>query len=189
MTQVGFLSLAVALACAPASLHAQSVPASSQPPAVRDASRDFDFEFGHWTAQLARLVAPLSGSNEWVEYEGTSIVRKVWDGRANLGELDVTGPAGRIVGLTLRTYNPESGQWHISWASARDGIVGPPMVGGFTDGVGEFYNQETFAGRSIYVRFIFSEITPTTFRFEQSFSADGGKTWELNWRARFTRTQ
>lgn len=61
------------------------------------------------------------------------------------------------------------------------------MTGGFQEGRGEFYNQETFNGRAIFVRFIFSDITPTTFRLEQAFSADGGKSWEVNWIARFER--
>jgi hypothetical protein len=52
----------------------------------------------------------LTGSRKWVEYDGTTIVQQVWNGRAKLEELDVTGPAGRIEGLSLRLYNPESRQ-------------------------------------------------------------------------------
>lgn len=153
----------------------------------RDGSRDFDFEFGEWTAHISRLQSPLSGADDWAEYEGTSVVRKVWNGRANLGELDVAGPAGSIRGLSLRTWNPETRQWYISWANSRSGKVGRPMVGGFTNGIGEFYNQEMFDGRYVFVRFIFSDITENTFRLEQAFSADGGKTWEPNWIARFRK--
>jgi hypothetical protein len=130
----------------------------------------------------------LTGSNAWVEYNGTSIVRKVWNGRANLGELEVDGTAGHIEGLSLRLYNPDSRQWHISWANANDGLLGPPMIGGFNNGRGEFYNQESLNGQAIFVRFIFSDITRKTFRLEQAFSNDGGKTWEPNWIATFTRT-
>ena len=147
----------------------------------------FDFEFGSWKAHISRLKRPLTGSTDWVEYDGTSVVRRVWNGRANLGELEVSGPAGRIEGLSLRTYNPQSRQWHISWSNSADGTVGPPMIGGFKNGRGEFYNQETLDGRAIYVRFIFSDITATTFRLEQAFSADGGKTWEPNWIAKFNK--
>ena len=153
----------------------------------RDGQHDFDFEFGAWTARISRLVRPLTGSTEWVEYEGSSVVRRVWNGRANLGELDVKGPTGRIVGLSMRLYEPETGQWTIRWASAADGLLGEPMVGGFRDGRGEFYNQELLNGRAIFVRFIFSDIGPTTFRLEQAFSADGGKRWEPKWIASFTR--
>jgi len=148
---------------------------------------DFDFEFGAWTTQLRRLLRPLSGSTEWTTYEGTSVVHKLWGGGANIGELDVKGPAGHIEGMTLRLYNPETKQWSIRFANRRDGDLGAPMIGGFKDGRGEFYNQETFNGRAIFVRFIFSEITPRSFRLEQAFSDDGGKTWEANWISTFSK--
>jgi hypothetical protein len=153
----------------------------------RDGQHDFDFEFGSWKARLSRLQHPLTGSTTWLHYEGTSIVRKVWDGRANLGELEVDGPSGHIQGLTLRLYNPQSRQWSISWANAADPTLGQPMTGEFKDGRGEFYGQEPFNGRIVTVRFVFSDITPTSFQFEQAFSRDWGKTWEVNWKAVFTR--
>ena len=153
-----------------------------------DGQHDFDFEIGAWKARLSRLDRPLTGSTHWLTYEGMSVVRKVWDGRANLGELKVDGPAGRIEGLTLRLYNAASGQWNITWANARDGALDrATMFGGFTEGRGEFFGQDSLNGRAIYVRFVFSNITPTSFRFEQAFSADGGNTWEVNWKAEFTR--
>jgi len=178
--------LAIALILAP--LAAQAQPAAPAAAAVRDGRRDFDFEFGDWTMHLKRLVKPLTGSKDWVEYEGTSVVHKVWGGAANLGEIDISGPAGRIQGLSLRVYNPQTGQWGVSFASLRGGELGEPMIGGFKDGRGEFYNQETLDGRAIFVRFIFSDITPRTFRLEQAFSGDGGRTWEANWIATFRKT-
>lgn len=169
--------LAVALVLAFSSVAAQ---AGSQ--------QDFDFEFGAWTAQLKRLSKSLSGSRDWVELNGTSTVRKVWGGAANLGELDVRNDASHIEGLSLRLFNPETGTWSIFWGNRRDGsLTTVPMVGGFEDGRGEFYNEDTFDGRPISVRFVFSDITATSFRFEQSFSADGRKTWEPNWVATFTK--
>ena len=155
--------------------------------AAPDAQRAFDFEFGSWTARISRLVEPLAGSQKWTEYEGTSVVRPVWDGRANLGELDVAGPAGRIVGLSLRLFDPVSEQWRIHWANSNDGNIGLPMIGGFEDGRGTFYNQETLDGRAIFVRFVFSDIAAKSFRLEQAFSADGGAGWEANWVASFER--
>jgi len=83
----------------------------------RDGQRDFDFEIGTWTTKLSRRLKPLTGSSTWVEYTGTTTVRKVWDGRANLVELDVTGPSGRIEGLSLRLYNPESRQWSLNFSN------------------------------------------------------------------------
>lgn len=155
--------------------------------APRDGQHDFDFEFGAWKAKVSRLLHPLTGSTTWVAFEGTSVVRKVWDGSANLGELEVEGPTGRIQGLTLRLYNPQSHQWNISWANSGAGTLGPAMLGEFRNGRGEFFNQESLNGRAVYVRFVFSDIAPTSFRFEQAFSDDGGKTWEVNWVATFTR--
>jgi hypothetical protein len=155
--------------------------------AARDGQHDFDFEIGTWRAHVERLTKPLSGSTAWTAYDGPSIVREVWGGRANLGEIDLSGPAGRIRGLSLRLYEPQTRQWRISWANGNDGLLGAPMIGGFENGRGEFYNQETYEGRAIFVRFIFSDITKNTFRIDQAFSADGGKTWETNWKASFVR--
>lgn len=152
-----------------------------------DGSKDFDFEFGEWHAHLKRRLDLLTGSDKWVEYEGPSVVRKVWNGKANLGEIDLNGPTGRIQGLSLRVYNPQSRQWSISFVNSAAGEFSAPMIGGFRDGRGEFYNQESFRGRAIFVRFVFSDITPKSFKLEQAFSGDGGKTWEANWIATFTR--
>lgn len=166
----------------------KSDPATTQTQ-QRDGQHDFDFEFGAWKIQLKRLVKPLTGSTSWLEYSGTSVVRKVWDGKANLGELEVSGATGRIQGLSLRTYNPQSQQWHIGWVNSGDGTMGPAMIGSFKNGRGEFFNQESFNGRAIFVRFIFSDITANSFHFEQAFSDDGGKTWEANWIANFTKVK
>ena len=160
-----------------------SFPAFAQ----RDGQHDFDFEIGRWKTHLRRLQRPLSGSTTWVEYEGTSVVSKVLDGRANLVELKVDGPAGRIEGLSLRLYNPQSRQWSLNFANINSGTLTPPTIGEFKDGRGEFYNQDTYNNRAILVRFVIIKITPDQYRFEQSFSDDGGKTWELNWIAVDTR--
>ncbi len=122
-----------------------------------------------------------------MDFAGTSIVRKVWAGRANLAELEVDSPTKHIEGLSLRLYDPQSRQWSIYFANSKDGSLGKPMMGRFKNGRGEFFDQEEFEGRAINVRFVFSDITPTSFRFVQSFSVDKGKTWEPNWIATFTR--
>ncbi len=155
--------------------------------APRDGQRDFDFEIGMWNTHLRRLVKPLSGSTTWVEYTGTSVVRKVMGGRANLVELDVQGSAGRIEGISLRLYNPQSRQWSLNFANIQSGTLEVPAIGEFKDGRGEFIAQDTFGGRAILVRFVVIVINADTARFEQSFSDDGGKTWELNWVATDTR--
>jgi len=171
-----------AMAFVPLHAAAQASGAESDP------QRAFDFEIGSWKTHLKRLVRPLTGSTTWVEYEGTSVVRPVWGGRANLLELAVEGSAGRIEALSLRLYNPQSRQWSLNFASAGSGeLGGPPAIGGFKNGRGEFLNQETLNGKPILVRFVISDITPASCHFEQAFSADGGKTWEVNWVATDTR--
>ena len=155
----------------------------------RDGQHDFDFHIGGWKTHLSRRLRPLTGSSTWVEYEGTTVVRKVWNGRANLVELEVDGPAGHIEALSLRLYNPESRQWSLNFSNSAGGTLSPPSIGEFKNGRGEFFNQETLNGRAIFVRFVISDITSNSCRFEQAFSDDGGKTWEVNWIATDTRVK
>jgi hypothetical protein len=162
---------------------------SGQSDRLRDGQHDFDFEIGTWKTHLSRLVHPLTGSTTWVEYDGTSVVRKIWDGRANLVELDVTGPAGHVEALSLRLYDPRAHQWSLNSANVRSGTLSVPTIGEFKNGRGEFYDQEPFNGRTILVRNVWSDITANSCRFEQAFSDDGGKTWELNWIAVDTRVK
>lgn len=157
--------------------------------AIHDGQHDFDFEIGTWKSHLSRRLHPLTGSTTWVQYEGTSVVRKVWNGRANLVELEVDGPAGHFAGLSLRLYNPQSHQWSLNYANANGGTLSQPAIGEFKDGRGEFLDQEPLNGRAILVRFVISDITPTSCHFEQSFSDDGGKTWEVNWITTDTRVK
>ncbi|MGF7042721.1 hypothetical protein [Mucilaginibacter lappiensis] len=155
----------------------------------RDGRHDFDFEIGTWKTALKRLQEPLTGSSSWVEYSGTTVVRKVWNGRANLVELDVTGPSGHIEALSLRLYNIVAHQWSLNFSGSGSGVMSQPTIGQFQNGRGEFYDQETYNGRAILVRFIISDITANSCHFEQAFSADGGKTWEVNWVATDTRVR
>jgi hypothetical protein len=155
----------------------------------RDGQHDFDFEIGIWRTHLRRLLHPLTGSTRWVEYEGTSVVRTVWSDRANLVELVAEGPTGHFEGLNLRMYNPESHQWSLNFATSNNGTLSQPTIGEFKNGRGEFFDQETVNGRAILVRFVISDITPDSCRFEQAFSEDGGKTWEVNWIATDTRVK
>jgi len=155
--------------------------ASQAAAAARDGQHDFDFELGTWKIHLKRLLHPLTGSTTWVEFDGTSVTRKVWDGRAFLEEFETDGAAGHIEGLTLRLYNPQSRQWSLYWANSKKGTLDQPTIGEFKNGRGEFYDMEPFNGRQILVRYVWSDITPNSAHFEQSYSDDGGKTWEANW--------
>lgn len=153
----------------------------------KDGQHDFDFNFGTWKTHVRRLTHPLSGSTAWTEYDGESVVRKVWNGRASLFELEADGPAGHLEGVGLRLYNPQSRQWNLNWTNSSVGMLDWPMVGEFKNGRGEFYGPDTFDARRILVRNTFSDITLTSSHFEQAFSVDGGKTWETNWIMTFAR--
>jgi hypothetical protein len=148
---------------------------------LRDGQHDFDWQLGSWKIHMQRLQHPLTGSTKWTELDGTVVVRKVWDGRANLAEIVTNGPSGHLEFLSLRLYNPQSHQWSLNFASSNSGTLGVPMIGEFKNGRGEFYDQETFNGRMILVRFVFTADSADSTRDEQSFSEDGGKTWEVNW--------
>ena len=155
--------------------------------AALDGQHDFDFNLGTWKTHVSRLERPLTGSHSWVEYDGTSLVRSVWNGKASLFELDVDGPAGHIEGVGLRLYNAQSHQWNLNWTNSRAAKLDGAMFGEFHDGRGEFFGEDTQDGRAILVRNAFFDITPNSSRFEQAFSADGGKTWEVNWKMTFER--
>jgi hypothetical protein len=154
---------------------------------VSDGAHDFDFHFGIWKTHVRRLQMPLEGSHAWTDYDGTSVVSKVWGGRASLLELEADGPTGNIEGVGLRLYNPRSHQWSLNWTNSSDPVMTTPMVGKFAHGQGQFYDQEEFRGRIIMSRNGFSAITPNSSHFEQAFSDDAGKTWETNWIMTFNR--
>ena len=160
---------------------------SPQSRAVRDGQHDFDFNVGIWKTHIKRLQHPLTGSTTWVELNGTVTVRKVWDGRALIEEIEADGPTGHFEGLTLFLYNPQSHQWSQNFASSHDGVLTQPTIGEFKDGRGELYNQESFNGRAILVRGVWSDIQADSHRFEESRSDDGGKTWEPYFVATLTR--
>lgn len=164
-----------------------SAAANATHGAVRNGQHDFDFEIGTWKTHLKQLVHPLTGSTTWVECDGTTVVRKVWGGRANLVELEADCPSGHFEGLSLRLYDPQSHQWSLNFSNVNDGRLSQPTIGEFKNGRGEFYDQEHLNNRAIFVRFVITDITPNSCRFEQSYSDDGGKTWEVNWIASDTR--
>ena len=191
-----FLAVAAtAFLARPALAPAQTTPdkpAAQTSAAPRDGQHDFDWMVGNWKGNLRRLQKPLSGSTTWVEYEATQVTRPAFGGRANMDEFTAVNPAtgARVEGLTVRLYNPETGEWSIYWANMKNGVLAlPPTVGRFENGRGEFYDKEEFEGRPIVVRYVWSDVTPTSAHFEQSFSADGGKTWETNWISTITRVK
>jgi hypothetical protein len=160
------------------------------PPAGRDGAHDFDFLIGSWKAHLRRRLDPLSGGDIWVDYDGTSVTRHVLDSNANLEAFDVDSPASHlhIHAETLRLYDIKTHQWAIYLLDVTKGTLGlPATVGAFTDGHGEFFDQEQWRGRWIEVRYAWTHVDPGEAHMEQAFSTDGGKTWEVNWVCELTR--
>ncbi|MGA2348035.1 MAG: hypothetical protein ABSF93_18645 [Candidatus Sulfotelmatobacter sp.] len=156
----------------------------------RDGSHDFDFLIGDWKAHVRRLPERLNNSNVWIEYDGFSNHKKILDSNSNFEEFEVTSTDKKlhIKAQTLRLYNPTSHQWSIYLVDVNNGTLGlPPVVGGFTGNRGEFFDQEDYKGRAILVRYMWLNISPTSARMEQSFSPDGGKTWEVNWICELSR--
>ncbi|HEX8033467.1 MAG TPA: hypothetical protein VF510_06450 [Ktedonobacterales bacterium] len=161
------------------------------PGAQRDGQADFDFFIGKWHVHHRRLRERLKGSQEWEEFDGTTVARKILGGRGNIDEITLERASGLAHGITVRLYDPASHQWNLYWADSVNAVSGPlvPMIGEFTNGRGEMFAQEFFEGKSIFSRFTWSGITATSCRWEQAFSADGGKTWETNWIMDFLRIE
>lgn len=179
--------LAIGGALAGLTLFGLAGAASAQSPANgRSGGHDFDFSVGTWRTHIRRLTHPLTGSHTWTRWSGTVVTRKVWDGDGDLEELEASGP-GHFQGLTLRLYDAKARKWNLYWVGMDDGSVGTPMVGDFAQGRGVFYDHETFNGRAIEVRNIYSGATADAYHFEQAFSTDSGKSWETNFIADLTR--
>ena len=147
---------------------------------------DFDFLVGEWRVHHHRLKPD---SQEWVDFEGTCSNRKLIDGGANMEEHALHAPYGAYRAIALRAYDPKTEQWAIWWLDGRypSGPLDPPVKGRFENGIGTFFSDEIHDGKPTRVRFIWSDITPTSARWEQSFSSDGGKTWATNWIMNFNR--
>jgi hypothetical protein len=186
---VAICVLAGAISWISLALPAGAAGEAAQPPkaAVRDGAHDFDFNFGVWKTHIRRILDPLSGSADSIELTGTVTVRKVWDGRAQLEEIEADGPNGHWEGMTLFLYNPGAHQWSQTFVNSKTGVLTPPLIGAFKDGRGELFAQDTFHDRSILVRAAWSEITPNSHHFEESYSDDGGKTWAPAFIASLTR--
>jgi hypothetical protein len=148
---------------------------------------DFGFQNGEWRVRHRKLKQRLAGSSEWVEFAGTCRAFEVMGGEANVEDNLLDDPAGAYRAAAFRRRDPETGQWSIWWHDGRSGALDPPVQGRFENGVGTFLARDTLNGAPILVRFVWSDITATTARWEQAFSADDGATWEVNWIMTFER--
>jgi hypothetical protein len=179
----------VAAACLIAAEGAPADTADSAAPSARDGQHDFDFARGVWHTHIRRVLDPFSGSGESVELNGTVTSRPVWGGKAWLEEIEADGPKGHWQGASLFLYNPAAHQWSQTFVNSKSGMFTGGMSGEFRNGVGELFASDTFNGRAILVRARWSEIQPDSHRYEEFYSADGGATWALSFRAEKTRQE
>lgn len=143
---------------------------------------------GSWTVHNRFLVGRLRGSTEWIEFDATCDARPLFDGMGNIDSFKTVRDGRAFEGMTLRLFNPSSKQWSIYWAdNAHPGILQPPMTGSFDGERGTFFGEESVDGRKVLCRFDWTGGAAPSW--EQSFSDDGGKTWETNWVMTFTRKQ
>jgi hypothetical protein len=153
---------------------------------VAGTARDFDFFIGSWNVHNRRLRKRLAGSDEWDEFEATSVARPLLDGMGNEDEFR-TDYDGGFTGMSFRFFDPEKKRWSIYWADTRRcGELDPPVFGSFFGDTGVFVGEDTFEGKPILVRFFWSRVTTNTPRWKQAFSEDDGESWETNWVMDFT---
>ncbi|MGN6817100.1 MAG: hypothetical protein ACTHJR_00335 [Sphingomonas sp.] len=152
-----------------------------------DGARDFDFDLGVWKTHIVRRLHPLAGSDATIDLNGTVTVRPIWGGRGQLEEIEADGPKGHWEGMTVFLYDPQAHQWSMNFANSAVGKLTTPMVGKFENGRGELIGPDTLDGRPILVRGVWSDFTPTTHTYQESYSVDGGRTWEAELTATKTK--
>jgi hypothetical protein len=152
--------------------------ASGQP---QDGRTDFDFEIGRWKVYHRRLTEWLKGSDAWEEFEGISVARKILGGLGVIDEITNQRPSGTVYGMTIRLFDSTTQEWSMYPASSVRATFAIPMVGRCAQGRYALYAYEPIDGQHILTRFLWLDITPSSYRWEQAFSADGGGTWETNW--------
>jgi hypothetical protein len=161
---------------------------STPMPSVHDGQHDFDFNIGVWRTRIKRTLDPFTNHSESVELNGTVTVRRVWDGKAELEEIEADGPKGHWEGLTLFLYNPSAHQWSQSFVNSKVGTLSSSSnVGEFKDGRGVLIGQDTVNNKTILVRAVWSDIKPDSHQYEESYSDDGGTTWVRAFIAKLTR--
>ena len=154
-----------------------------------NAVRDFDLFYGTWHARHRKLKQRLAGSGDWVEFEGRQLFLPMLGGAGNMDDNVFDVPGATYRGVSLRAFDPKTQTWAIWWLDGRaPDKIDVPVIGRFENGVGTFLADDTFEGKPIKVRFLWSRITARSRYWEQAFSPDGGKTWETNWTTEFAKT-
>ena len=150
-------------------------------------ARDFDFLVGGWKIRSRKLKQPLSGRDEWDEFDATQNLRQILHGLGNFDIFTTELDGKPFEGFTLRLFDPTTRLWTIYWADSHGLKLDGGKVGSFDGDTGEFFAREVFAGKSIIVRFLWDKRDPEAPVWSAAFSDDEGETWEWNWRAHFAR--
>ncbi|HEU5269321.1 MAG TPA: hypothetical protein VFU36_05290 [Jatrophihabitans sp.] len=154
---------------------------------IEPTMNNFNFLVGNWTVANRKLRERLVGCQEWEEFESSSVAWNLLDDAAQVDQF--TFPDSSTA-LTLRLFDPHRQEWSLRWAASSDGVLLPPVIGRFDDdGVGTFYGDDEHQGTPVRVRYVWSDITENSARWEQAFSTDGGQSWEINWTMQLTRKQ
>ena len=154
---------------------------SSSQPRFIGRPHDFDFLCGDWHLTNRRLRQRLAGCNDWDEFPATLHASVMLDGAVSVDETRF--PTQGFSGMTLRSLDRAAQQWAIYWINSASGQLFPPVRGGFDadgGGRGEFFGDDTDAGRAVHVRFIWTRLGADAARWEQAFRLDNGA-WETNW--------
>ncbi len=184
---IGLASSGFAVAQSSPGLGQEMNQADHEPPGLHD----FDFLFGRWQVHHRKLKNRLVNSHDWIEFEGTLFSQPLMGGYANVDDDVFEVPGGTYRGVAPRSFDAKSGQWSIWWMDSRSSQapMDPPVRGSFRNGVGTFYADDTEGGKPVRLRFIWSQITPSSCHWEQAESTDGGRTWETDWIQDLKRVQ
>lgn len=179
-----------ALLCSIDGIAAAGEPVSGErSSSAYDGQHDFDFNIGVWRTHIRRILDPFAGGSRSIELNGIVTIRKIWEGRASLEEIEADGPSGHWEALSLFLYDPQARQWRRSFVNAKDPVLSGAFVGSFKNGRGELYLQDTIDGRAVLVRGVFSDIKPDSHTYTESYSDNGGATWRVALSAHVTREQ
>jgi RNA 3'-terminal phosphate cyclase len=123
--------------------------ASATPPLLHrtGAVDDFAYFAGGWSTKQHRRV-----DGTWEDFPGTLCAKPYMGTMITVDEL--VFPTKGWTGVTVRTFDLAAKQWSVYWISSKTGVMGTPVVGGFTGPVGELYGHEDGA----LIRYLWTKI-------------------------------
>lgn len=196
MDRRSFLAIAAAASgMGIAGIRSTASAATRLPPDVRAGiaaaahRQDWHWLLGNWDVRHRRLKERLVGDTHWQEFAGKSAAWSTLDGLGTIDDNLIELPGGTYRGLGIRAFDGGAGTWAIWWLDGRRPTrIDPPVKGRFDGDEGTFVGTDVLDGRPITMRFRWHDIHGARPWWEQAFSADGGASWEVNWRNWFTRT-